>query len=91
MTMPTASGSPCVDTSDSPAGDRLLTADEVAAMLQVPVRWVREHTRSGLVPVVALGRYRRYDRADVLAWVDEQKAGGAEWRKHQPVRRSGTK
>jgi len=39
-----------------PVPDRLLTADEVAAMLSVPVSWVRESTRSGAIPVVELGR-----------------------------------
>jgi excisionase family DNA binding protein len=56
--------------------DRLLTADEVAELLGVPEGWVRERTRAGQLPHVALGRYRRYDRADVLAWVEEQKRGG---------------
>lgn len=50
--------------------DRLLTADEVAAMLAVPVSWVRESTRSGAIPVVELGRYRRYREAAVLAWLE---------------------
>lgn len=65
--------------------ERLLTASEVAELLAVPERWVREHTRGGLLPHVQLGRYRRYDWADVLAWLDEQKAGGAAWRKHRPT------
>ena len=66
--------------------DRLLDAGEVAELLHVPVRWVRETTRSGKLPCVALGRYRRYDRADVLAWLEEQKTGGAgmRFRKHRP-------
>lgn len=64
--------------------DRLLEAKDVATMLAVPVTWVREQTRSGHLPHVALGRYRRYDRDDVLAWLAEQKAGGAAWRKHVP-------
>lgn len=51
--------------------DHLLTADEVAAMLSVPVSWVRESTRSGAIPVVELGRYRRYREADVLAWLEQ--------------------
>ena len=51
--------------------DRLLTADEVAERLAVPVSWVRESTRSGAIPVVELGRYRRYREADVLAWLEE--------------------
>jgi excisionase family DNA binding protein len=64
--------------------DRLMTAEEVAALLSVPVRWVREHTRTGLLPHVALGRYRRYRRDAVLAWVHDQERGGAVWRKYRP-------
>jgi hypothetical protein len=30
---------------------------------------VREHTRSGAIPYVQLGRYVRYERGDVLEWV----------------------
>lgn len=56
--------------------DRLLTAQEVAEMLAVPLGWVREHTRAGELPHVQLGRYRRYRRAEVLAYVDGQAAGG---------------
>jgi excisionase family DNA binding protein len=64
--------------------DRLLTAPEVAEMLSVPEGWVREHTRNGRLPAIQLGRYRRYDRADVLAWVEAQKGGGAAWGRHRP-------
>ena len=46
--------------------DRLLDAREVAEWLGVPVSWVRESTRSGAMPTVELGRYRRYDRAEGL-------------------------
>ena len=50
--------------------DRLLTAAEVADLLAVPVSWVRESTRSGAMPVVELGRYRRYRRDEVTAWLE---------------------
>jgi excisionase family DNA binding protein len=50
--------------------DRLLTADEVAELLNVPVSWVRESTRSGAMPCVELGRYKRYRRSDVEAWLE---------------------
>lgn len=56
--------------------DRLLTAEDVADRLAVPVSWVRESTRSGAMPVVRLGRYCRYDEADVLAWLDRCKQPG---------------
>ena len=50
--------------------DRLLTADDVAELLAVPVSRVRESTRSGAMPCVELGRYRRYRAADVEAWLE---------------------
>ena len=50
--------------------ERLLNAEEVAKLLNVPVSWVRESTRSGAMPVVELGRYRRYRWEDVEAWLE---------------------
>lgn len=55
--------------------DRLLTAQEVADLLAVPLSWVREATRSGRIPYVALGRYRRYKRDQIDAWLAHQQAG----------------
>lgn len=69
----------------SATGDRLLEAKDVAAMLSVPVTWVRGHTRSGAIPHVPLGRYVRYDRGDIETWMESRKAGGGPaFRKHQP-------
>jgi excisionase family DNA binding protein len=65
--------------------ERLLDADEVAKLLNVPVSWVREHTRNGHLPHVGLGRYKRYRLETLLAYVDAQEAGGAAWRKHRPL------
>jgi excisionase family DNA binding protein len=56
-------------------GDRLLTAAEVADILALPESWVREATRTGRLPHLALGRYRRYSRQAIEAWVEEQQAG----------------
>ena len=55
--------------------DRLLTAQEVAELLAVPLSWVREATRGERLPYVALGRYRRYRRQDIEAWLGQQQAG----------------
>lgn len=75
--------------------DRLLHAEEVAELLNVPSRWVRDHTRSGLIPHIKLGRYVRYRREAVVAWIGEQEEGGASWRKHRPrpapVHEAGTR
>ncbi len=53
--------------------DRLLTAKEVAELLAVPESWVREATREGRIPHIALGRYRRYQPAAIDAWLAENR------------------
>ena len=42
----------------------------------VPVSWVRESARSGAIPCVRLGRYVRFDLADVERWIEECKQPG---------------
>lgn len=54
--------------------DALLTADEVAELLRVTRGWIYAETRAGRIPHVRLGRYVRYRRAAVDAWVDELEA-----------------
>jgi excisionase family DNA binding protein len=65
--------------------DRLLTAGEVAEFLAVPESWVREATRDGRLPHLTLGRYRRYARAAIEAWLEGQQAGP--WPRLQPAKR----
>jgi excisionase family DNA binding protein len=55
--------------------ERLLTAGEVAELLAVPESWVREATREGRLPYLALGRYRRYSREQIEAWLSGQRGG----------------
>jgi excisionase family DNA binding protein len=64
--------------------DRLLTADEAAEILNVPTSWVRDASRRGELPCIRLGRYVRFDRDDLLAWIERQKQGGGS-RKHRPT------
>jgi excisionase family DNA binding protein len=63
--------------------DHLLDAGQVAERLNVPISWVREQTRVGRMPHLALGRYRRYDWPAVVNWLEEQRAG--QWRNHRPL------
>jgi excisionase family DNA binding protein len=63
--------------------ERLLNAEDVAALLNVPVSWVRQETRAGRLPHLALGRYKRYSEQAVLEWLETQRAG--QWRKHKPA------
>jgi excisionase family DNA binding protein len=48
----------------------LVDAQAVAEHLGVPVSWVRESTRSGAIPHLQLGRYKRYRLGDVDAWLE---------------------
>ncbi|HET8893786.1 MAG TPA: helix-turn-helix domain-containing protein [Gaiellaceae bacterium] len=56
--------------------ERLLTAQQVADLLAVPLSWVREATRDGRLPHLKLGRYRRYQAAAIEAWLADQQTGG---------------
>ena len=46
----------------------LLEAQGAAELLSVPVSWIRQETRAERLPHIRLGRYRRYDRAELLRW-----------------------
>jgi excisionase family DNA binding protein len=56
--------------------DRLLEAWEVAAWLGVKEGWVRERTRRGEIRHVRLGRYVRYRRESIMAWIEETETHG---------------
>jgi len=54
--------------------ESLLTAEQVANALGVPRSWVYEQSRAGRIPTIRLGRYRRYRREAIEAWVRELEA-----------------
>jgi excisionase family DNA binding protein len=56
--------------------ERLLTVDEVAALLNVAPSWVRSAAREDAIPVVRMGRWVRFRRGSVLAWVEELERPG---------------
>lgn len=54
----------------------LLTVQQVAELLQVPVSWVYGRLRKrslGRLPGYRLGKYWRFDREEVLAWLAQQR------------------
>ena len=51
--------------------ERLLTIPQVAAILNVTTARVYEMTRSGLLPVVRLGRQVRVDQEQLRDWIDQ--------------------
>ena len=44
----------------------LLLPEELASRLKVPVSWVYEQSRQGNIPTHRIGRYIRFDLAEVL-------------------------
>ncbi len=56
--------------------DELLTVIDAARFLNVPLSWVYEHARGtgpDRLPVVKLGKYLRFDRRDLRAYIDSKR------------------
>jgi hypothetical protein len=72
--------------SVDPGDDSLLTPQDASRFLKVSVSWVYEHVRpeaEDRLPVVKLGKYLRFDRRDLLAYIDEKRTAS----RRQPRRR----
>lgn len=61
-------------TSDAivPLDDRLLTADDVAALLRLPVSTIYDLARTGRLPHLRIGRALRFSRYDLEAHLAER-------------------
>ncbi len=56
----------------APQQSELLTVHQIAELLQVPASWVYGRMRKcspERLPAYRLGKYWRFDRDEVLAWV----------------------
>lgn len=51
--------------------DELMTADQVAALLLLPVSTVKDYARRGVLPSIKLGKHRRFVRSAVQAALDD--------------------
>ncbi len=60
-----------------PTSDTLLTAEEVAALLQVTCAWVYAQTRRHQIPHLRLGRYVRYRRTAIETWIEDVERSSA--------------
>jgi excisionase family DNA binding protein len=49
--------------------DQLLTAEDVAELMRVTRAWVYAETRRNALPHLRLGRYVRYRRSAIDAWM----------------------
>ena len=54
----------------------LLTADQVAQLLQMKRTTIEDYARRGLLPSIKLGRHRRFVRSDVEAVLERLRNGG---------------
>lgn len=53
----------------------LLDAAAAAGLLNVPASWVLAEARANRIPTVRLGRYVRFRRDDLQAWIERRAAG----------------
>ncbi len=53
----------------------LLDARQAAVLLNVPESWLRAEARANRVPNVRLGRYVRFERDELLVWLDGRRHG----------------
>ena len=54
--------------------NRMLSAREVAAILSVPERTVRENWREWELPAYRIGKHLRWKEREVNAWIDRHAA-----------------
>ena len=72
-TVPSIGGDGARDGSDS-----FLTPQQAAALLQVPVSWVYNRTRTGSFPGQRrIGKYVRIHKGELLEWVEAQRGRDA--------------
>ncbi len=55
-------------TANEQTRPQLCTVQEIAALLAVKESWVYSHVAKGDIPHFKMGRYVRFNRAEVLAW-----------------------
>lgn len=54
----------------------LLTAEQAAELLNVPVSFVRQETRAERMPYIAIGaRYKRYEVDALRSWWESRRRG----------------
>ena len=56
----------------SPSIESLLDADEVAKILGVDIAYIYTQARSGKMPSIKLGKYRRFSPSQLKKWLDRK-------------------
>jgi excisionase family DNA binding protein len=55
--------------------ESLLTVRDVARLLKMSERWVHERTRRREIPCYRFGTALRFDRSEILSWMDQWREG----------------
>ncbi|MGZ6589585.1 MAG: helix-turn-helix domain-containing protein [Solirubrobacteraceae bacterium] len=55
--------------------DPLLDAKQAGKLLNVPASWILAEARASRIPHIRLGRYVRFDAAELEAWCKAQQQG----------------
>ncbi len=63
--------------TESSAMKKLMTAQQVAELLEVDPSWVYQETRACRLPHVRLGRYRRFRLGAIERWIEDHERGPA--------------
>ena len=50
----------------------LIGIDEMARKLDVPISWLYHRTRANQIPHYKLGKYVRFDEAEIEVWLKKQ-------------------
>jgi excisionase family DNA binding protein len=64
-------------TMNNSGDDRLARVQDVAARLSVPVSWVYAQAEAGLLPSYKVGRYRRFNMAEIERFLEGRREGPA--------------
>jgi excisionase family DNA binding protein len=49
---------------------KLMTVEEVAALLRVPVSWIYSRSRCNTIPIVRVGKYVRFNEDEITTWAN---------------------
>jgi excisionase family DNA binding protein len=57
--------------------EKLISVKDLNESTGLPVSWWYAQTAAGTVPHIKIGKYVRFRESEVLAWLDQHRAGPA--------------
>lgn len=68
-----------VSSAEDATDDDLLTVEDVARLMKVPMSWVYEHSRQDGIdrlPCIKLGKYLRFRLSDLRNYIESKRTAG---------------